>query len=184
MGAVLIAGFRLATHMRANITALQSASTLQTYPAAMAQQLNALRDRLEARAYSGQALADVRSTVQHFDDDLARLGAGGYIRSQELDQAMLLWHQYGPVINPVVTFTGQPYVDSDEAGSSLSKEGRTHYANVKRAQLFATENQKILQGQLTAVATQLQQAASDAARKEAPSAYWVARKARPRTNPR
>ena len=46
MGAVLIAGFRLATQMRANITALQSASMLQTYPATMTQQFNALRDRL------------------------------------------------------------------------------------------------------------------------------------------
>lgn len=163
MGAVLIAGFRLATHMRANITALQSASMLQTYPGAMAQQLNALRDRLEARAYSGQALADLRLTVQRFDDDLGKLGTGGYLRSQELDQALLLWHQYGPVVNPVVAFAGQPYLDSDAAGSSLSKEGRIHYANVKRAQLFATENQKGLQNQLTAVATELQQSASDAA---------------------
>ena len=57
MGAVLIAGFRLATQMRANITALQTASMLQTYPDAISQQLNSLRDRLEARAYAGQALA-------------------------------------------------------------------------------------------------------------------------------
>lgn len=32
MGAVLIMGFRLATHMRANITALQTASALQNSP--------------------------------------------------------------------------------------------------------------------------------------------------------
>src|ERR1700731_2779606 len=76
MGAVLIAGFRLATQMRANIAALQSASMLQTYPGAMAQQLNSLRDRLEARAYAGQALADLRATVQHFDHDLDQLASG------------------------------------------------------------------------------------------------------------
>ena len=46
--------------MRTNITALQTASTLQTYPAAISQQLNSLRDRLEARAYSGQALSDLK----------------------------------------------------------------------------------------------------------------------------
>src|SRR4030088_3389370 len=163
MGAVLIAGFRLATQMRANITALQSASVLQTYPAAMSQQFNALRDRLESRAYAGQALADLKATVQHFDSELDKLSPSGYVQSAELDQALLLWHQYGPVVNPVVQFSGQPYVDSDDAGSSFSKEGRTYYADVKRAQLFATDNQKGLQAQLAAVATQLQKAASDAA---------------------
>lgn len=163
MGAVLIAGFRLATQTRANITALQMASMLQTYPGAMTQQLNSLRDRLESRAYAGQAMADVKATVQRFDQDLDRLSTSGSAQSAELDQALLLWHQYSPVVNPVVQFTGQPYVDSDDAGSSFSKEGRTYYADVKRAQLFAAENQKALQTQLAAVAAQLQKNASDAA---------------------
>ncbi|MFL6602019.1 MAG: ATP-binding protein [Steroidobacteraceae bacterium] len=161
MGAVLIAGFRLATQMRANITALQTASVLQTYPAAMSQQFNALRDRLESRAYAGQALTDLKATVQRFDSELAQLSTN--VESAELDQALLLWHQYNPVVNPVVQFSGQPYVESDDAGSSFSKEGRTYYADVKRAQLFATDNQKGLQSQLAAVATQLQKDSSDAA---------------------
>ncbi len=163
MGAVLIAGFRLATQMRANITALQTASMLQTYPAAMTQQFNALRDRLESRAYAGQALSDLKSTVQKFDSDLDSLASGGAVQSAELDQALLLWHQYNPVVTPVVSFNGQPYVESDDAGSSFSKEGRTYYADVKRAQLFAVDNQKGLQTQLATVATQLQKASSDAA---------------------
>jgi len=108
LGLVLLAGFRVATQMRTNITALQTASTLQTYPAAISQQLNSLRDRLEARAYSGQALSDLKATVKRFDQDLEQLGTSGTIESTDLDQALLLWHQYGPVVNPVVTFTGQP----------------------------------------------------------------------------
>ena len=70
MGAVLLMGFRLATHMRVEIAALQTASRLQTYPVEIARQLNALRDRLEVRAYSGQALADLQGTVKRFDEDL------------------------------------------------------------------------------------------------------------------
>jgi two-component system, chemotaxis family, sensor kinase CheA len=163
MGAVLIAGFRLATQMRANITALQTASVLQTYPAAMSQQFNTLRDRLEARAYAGQALTDLKASVLRFESELDKLSTSGYVQSAELDQALLLWHQYAPVVNPVIQFTGQPYVDSDDAGSSFSKEGKAYYADVKRAQLFATDNQKGLQAQLAAVATQLQKSASDAA---------------------
>src|SRR5579871_5406916 len=163
MGAVLIAGFRLATQMRANITALQAASVLQTYPATITQQFNALRDRLESRAYSGQALADLKSTVVHFNAELSKLNSNGAVQSTELDQALLIWHQYEPVVNPVVDFTGQPYIESDDAGSSFSKDGRQYYADVKRGQLFATDNQKSLQTQLAAVATELQSSASDGA---------------------
>jgi two-component system, chemotaxis family, sensor kinase CheA len=163
MGAVLFVGFRLATQMRANIVALQTASSLQTYPDDITQQLTSLRDRLEARAYSGQALADLQATVRRFDRQLKELNASAYTRSPELNRALQLWHEYGPVIEPVVTFNGQPYVDSDTAGSSLSRDGRAHYAEVKRAQLFAIDNAKALQGQLATLATTLQKSSSDAA---------------------
>ncbi len=161
MGGVLIAGFRLATQMNANVTALQTASVLQTYPNTIASQLNSLRDRLEARAYAGQALADVRATVERFDKDMKQLG--DFSSSQQITQALSLWQQYGPVVDPVVDFTGQPYVDSDESGSILSTEGKTHYADVKRAQLFAHENSKRLQTLLAGVATRLQTDASTGA---------------------
>lgn len=160
MGGVLIAGFRLATHMTANIGALQTASTLQAYPNMIAQQLTSLRDRLEGRAYAGQALADLKATAERFDRDLKQLGAGVLASSSQLDRAMLLWHQYGPVVDPVVAFSGQPYVDSDETGSSFSKEGLSHYGDVKRAQLFARENAGRLQTQLAEVASKLQATAS------------------------
>jgi len=148
MGLVLIWGFRLATHMRTNITALQTASTLQTYPEEISHQLNALRDRLEVRAYSGQALADLQASVKRFDHELRLLSLSVDADSQQLGHALVLWHQYAPVLEPVVSFNGQPYVDSDNAGSLLSREGREHYAAVKRAQLFASENERPLQTQL------------------------------------
>jgi len=131
MGGVLIAGFRLATQMNANVSALQTASVLQTYPNTIAAQLNSLRDRLESRAYAGQALADLHASVDKFDKELKhRVDLSD---TQQSQQALQLWAQYGPVIEPVVTFNGQPYSDSDESGSALSREGRVHYADVKRA---------------------------------------------------
>jgi two-component system, chemotaxis family, sensor kinase CheA len=163
MGAVLFVGFRLATQMRTNITALQTASALQNYPDTITQQLTSLRDRLEARAYSGQALEDLQGTVRRFDRQLKELNASGSVNSPELTRALQLWHEYGPVLEPVVSFNAQPYVDSDTSGSSLSREGRQHYAEVKRAQLFATDNAKVLQAQLVTLATSLQHDASDAA---------------------
>ena len=163
MGLALVWGFRLATHMRTNIVALQTASTLQNYPEEMSHQLNALRDRLEVRAYSGQALADLQATVRRFDQELRVLSASIDGDSPQLGHALLLWNQYAPVLEPVVAFGGQPYVDSDTTGSSLSREGREHYAAVKRAQLFASENARPLQTQLATLATSLQRTSSDGA---------------------
>jgi two-component system chemotaxis sensor kinase CheA len=163
MGAVLVMGFRLATHMRSDITALQTASRLQAYPEEISRQLATLRDRLEVRAYAGQALADLQATVKRLDHELRQLGGSGAIDSPQLGRALLLWHQYAPVIDPVVAFNGQPYVDSDTSGSALSREGRQHYAEVKRAQLFAADNAPALQEQLAGLATSLQHTASDAA---------------------
>lgn len=160
LGGVLIAGFRLATQVTANVTALQAASALQTYPALLSQHLNSLRDRLEARAYAGQALADLRATAEAFDRDLQKLGKEESSRSQQLQNATEVWKQYGPVLNPVVAFTDQPYVDSDERGSVLSRAGRVHYADVKRAQLFARENAGKLSGLLETLAVHLQDEAS------------------------
>jgi hypothetical protein len=123
MGGVLIAGFRLATQMTANIGAMQTASTLQSYPNMIAQQLTSLRDRLEGRAYAGQALTDLKTTTERFDGDLKQLATGDFGKAPQIGRAILLWHQYGPVIDPVVGFHDQPYVESDEAGSSFSKAG-------------------------------------------------------------
>ena len=55
MGFVLFVGVRLATHLRADIIALQTSSTLQNYPAEISRQLNTLRDRLEVRAVNVHA---------------------------------------------------------------------------------------------------------------------------------
>src|SRR3984885_8777196 len=163
MGVVLVFGFRLATHMRAEITALQAASTLQTYPDEISHQLNSLRDRLEVRAYSGKALTDLQETVKHFDQELKQINAAGEMDSPQLARALLLWHEYGPVLDPVIAFDGQPYVDSDSGGSALSREGREHYAQVKRAQLFASDNARPLQAQLSSLTTTLQHTSSEAA---------------------
>jgi two-component system, chemotaxis family, sensor kinase CheA len=163
MGLVLIMGFRLATHMRADISALQSASALQTYPEEIAHQLNTLRDRLEVRAYSGQALKDLQGTVKSFDQDLKKLSAATDHDSPQLGHALQMWREYGPVLEPVITFAGQPYQDSDSSGSALSREGREHYAQVKRAQLYATDNAPALRQQLVTLASTLQHTASDAA---------------------
>jgi len=160
MGVILLLGSRLATQVTRDVSALETASGLAAYPAILGQELNALRDRLEERAYQGQALADLRATAEGFGRDLQRLEHADLGTSTELAQAEQLWAEYAPVLDPVTGFSGQPYVDTDATGSALSKLGREHYANVKRAQLFAHDNSERLSTLLGALAARLQGEAS------------------------
>jgi two-component system, chemotaxis family, sensor kinase CheA len=162
MGGVLLVGSRQATRVTMDVGGLQTASGLQAYPAILNEQLAALRDRLEERAYSGQALADLRSTTESINRDLQRLDVARFGHSSELTEAMRMWREYAPVLDPVTSFDGQPYVDTD-AGSSLSRQGREYYANVKRAQLFARENSSRLHTLLEALSSQLQSEATSQA---------------------
>ena len=159
MGGVLLIGSRQATRVTVNVGGLQTASGLQAYPAILNEQLAALRDRLEERAYAGQALADLKATTDSINHDLERLSAAPLGRSTELTEAMRMWREYAPVLDPVTSFDGQPYVDTD-AGSSLSREGRDYYASVKRAQLFARENSARLRTLLGALSWRLQSEAT------------------------
>jgi signal transduction histidine kinase len=162
MGVVLLFGYRLVTHIRASINALQAASALQSYPEEISGKLSALCDRLEARADSGQALADLQNTVRRFERDFGQLSDSGN-DSPQLARALWLWHQYRLVIDPVISFTGQPYVDSVTAETTFSPKGREHYAAAERAHQFAADNAKALQAQLMNLAATIQDTSSDAA---------------------
>ena len=163
MGVVLLVGSRLANRVTVDVRGLQTASELQSYPSILDQQLSTLRDRLEDRAYVGQALADVKSTTESLNRDLAELGAARLGRSRELSQANELWSEYSPVLAPVTSFSGEPYVDTDAGGSTLSRDGRQYYASVKRAQLFARETSGRLRTLLGALASRLQAESTDEA---------------------
>jgi len=162
MGLVLLFGYRLVTHIRASINALQAASALQSYPEEISGQLSALCDRLEARADSGQALADLQNTVRRFERDFGQLSDSGN-DSPQLARALWLWRQYRQVIDPVISFTGQPYMDSVNAETTFSPKGREHYAAAERAHQFAADNAKALQTQLLNLAATIQDTSSDAA---------------------
>ena len=159
MAGVLTAGFRLASRMKESFADLQTASALQWQSSLIEQQLASLRVRLESRAYAGQTLSEFGSAIETFDRDLEGLASasGG---SAQVDRARLLWQQHRPVLEPVKDFSGQPYVDSEERGSSLSRAGVTLYGDVKRAQSFVRENTRELQSLLAGATSELQDRAS------------------------
>jgi signal transduction histidine kinase len=162
MSLVLVFGYRLVTHIRSSINALQAASALQSYPEEISSRLNSLCDRLEARADSGQALADLQNTVGRFDRDFVQLSDSGN-GSPQVARALWLWHQYRLVIDPVISFVGQPYLTSATAETMFSPEGREHYAAAERAHQYAEDNAKPLQVQLMDLAATIMRSSSDAA---------------------
>ncbi|HET9106178.1 MAG TPA: ATP-binding protein [Steroidobacteraceae bacterium] len=162
MGLALLAGFRLATQIRSSITALQTASELQTYPSVLTQQLTALRQRLETREYTGQAHEELAGTVARFNSDIRRLTKRSDAQSPQLKDAARMWKAYRPVLAPILAFSGEPYVDTD-SGSSLSASGRMYYGNVRQAQLLAKQNVGQLHRLLTAVTGSLERQTSGAA---------------------
>jgi len=162
MGLALLAGFRLATQIRSSITALQAASELQTFPGVIAQQLTALRERLETREYTGQAHGELAGTVQRFNDDIQLLTKRGDTQSPQLRAAVQLWQAYSPVLAPIIAFSGEPYIDTD-SGSSLSESGKMYYDSVRQAQLLAKQNVGRLHRLLTAESSTLETQTSGAA---------------------
>jgi signal transduction histidine kinase len=162
MGLVLLSGYRLVTHIRTSVNALQAASTLESYPEEIAGLLSALCDRLEARADSSQALADLQNNVRRFDKDFEQLAESGN-DSQQLARALQQWHQYRQVLDPVVSFTGKPYVNSVNLETTFSPEGRGYYAAAERAHEFAVDNTKTLQTEIINLAATILHTSSDAA---------------------
>ncbi|MGH8150964.1 MAG: ATP-binding protein [Steroidobacteraceae bacterium] len=164
MGAVLLVGSRLARRVTVDVSALQTASALESYPSMLDEQLSSLRDRLEERSYAAQALADLKATTRSFDRDLGRLAHDPLGDTADLQQATQLWRQYAPVLAPVTSFSGEPYVDTD-SGTVFSPAGRDHYASVKRAQLFVRQNSPQLHALLGSLASALQNGATSDARR-------------------
>lgn len=161
MVVVLIAGFRLATQIRGSVDALQKTSVLQTYPAVISQQLTALLQRLDTLEYTGHVHGELVGAVHDFNERFTA------VQNRSLDaaairQAESLWRAYKPVLEPVLTFSGEPY-DDTASGSSLSSTGRKYYDQVRRAEIFAQENAPLLHRRLAAVSASLQARTSAAA---------------------
>ena len=155
MGLVLIAGFRLATQIRANVGTLQQASELEAYPSAISEQLTALRQRLDTLEYTGHVHGELASSVRGFNRDFTALEHQKGIDPTAMRAAVALWTNYTPVLAKVLSYHGEPYSDT-ATNSSLSRSGRVFYAHVRRAELFAQANAAALHRELAVVSASLQ----------------------------
>jgi signal transduction histidine kinase/PAS domain-containing protein len=162
MSLVLIIGFRLATQIRASVAMLQQASELEAYPAVVAEQLTALRQRLDTLEYTGHVHAELAASVRGFDRDFGALEHQRALDPAAMRAATRLWRSYAPVLAPVLTYQGEPYSDT-ATSSALSRSGRVFYAHVRRAELFTAGHSAALHRELAAVSGALQAQTSSAA---------------------
>ena len=162
LGTALGTGFRLATRLREDIAAVQTASTLQAYPRELLREVSGLRERLEVRAYVGRSLATLRGSTHDFGVRLRALAAIDHDPAQ-LASVQRRWRGYRDELAPVLGFRGEPYVDSDAAATRLSGDGHRLYARIERARLYALANARGFDADLATVTRGLQSSASAAA---------------------
>jgi len=157
IGLVLVPGYRLADQLSADTAALKLASEQRGQPAAIAKSLLAIRERLGSRAFVGQAVKDLGSAVQNFEQSLAQLKPSAAGTSAELREIESLWSDYRKALDPVAGFEGLPYRDSDAVGTQLNSRGRQLLKDTRQAIKSSREGTDRLNSALSAIGTSLEQ---------------------------
>ncbi len=156
IGLVLVPGYRLAAQLSADTAALKLASEQRGQPIAIAKSLLAIRDRLGARAFVGQAVKDLSGAVQNFDQSLAQLKPSAAGTSADLREVERLWSEYRKALDPVAGFEGLPYRDSDSVGTQLNSRGRQLLQDTRQAIKSSREGTDRLNTALSAIGTSLE----------------------------
>lgn len=157
IGLVLVPGYRVADQLAADTAALKLASEQRGQPAAIAKSLAAIRDRLGSRDFVGQAVKDLGSSMQSFDQSLAQLKLSAAGNSTELLAIESLWSDYRKVLDPVAGFEGLPYRDSYSAGTQLNSSGRQLQKDARLAVKSSRATTDRLDSALSAVSASLEQ---------------------------
>jgi two-component system, chemotaxis family, sensor kinase CheA len=157
IGLVLVPGYRVADQLAADTAALKLASEQRGQPAAIAKSLAAIRDRLGSRDFVGQAVKDLGSSMQNFDQSLAQLKLSAAGNSTELLAIESLWSDYREVLDPVAGFEGLPYRDSYSAGTQLNSSGRQLQKDARQAVKSSRATTDRLDSALSAVSASLEQ---------------------------
>jgi two-component system, chemotaxis family, sensor kinase CheA len=156
IGLVLVPGYRVADQLAADTAALKLASEQRGQPAAIAKSLAAIRDRLGSRDFVGQAVKDLGSSMQNFDQSLAQLKLSAAGNSTELLAIESLWSDYRKVLDPVAGFEGLPYRDSYSAGTQLNSSGRQLQKDARQAVKSSRATTDRLDSALSAVSASLE----------------------------
>jgi two-component system, chemotaxis family, sensor kinase CheA len=174
LAVVLVPGLELASEVAESSTALKLLGEQQRHPTLIRAALESVHDRLGDRGYVQESLDQLRASSGKLDAALhemtvprpvswfalsADTGATGAPMAGKHAAALLdNWARELVVLKPVLAFQGVPYQDNESTGTALNDSGRELERDVNAALRTSRHVLPVLDGELTAIAGELQTA--------------------------
>jgi len=172
LAVVLVPGLELASEVAESSTALKLLGEQQRHPALIGAALESVHNRLGDRGYVQESLDQLRASTSKLDAALhamtvprpvswfalsADTGATGAPMAGKHAAGLLdNWARELVVLKPVVAFQGVPYQDNESTGTALNDSGRELERNVNAALRTSRHVLPVLDGELTAIAGELE----------------------------
>jgi two-component system chemotaxis sensor kinase CheA len=169
---VLVPGLELASEVADSSTALKLLGEQQRHPMLIRAALESVHDRLGTRGYIQESLDQVRASAGKLDAALHEMTAarpvswfaltadtgatGAPIAGKHAAALLELWTKEQEVLEPVLGFHGVPYQDNESTGTDLNENGRQLERDVGVALRTSRHTLPLLDGELTAIAVELQ----------------------------
>jgi len=132
IAAVLMPSYRVASELADSTAALRLVSAQGSQAELLLRSIAAVRDRLEAGGYVGQALKEVTTRARDFDAGLERMSQSKALDSAEIEAVRRTWAGYRAGLAGIEGFDGIPYTDSD-TGTQLNADGRALLGSAREA---------------------------------------------------
>ncbi len=162
IGVVLVPSYRLATELADNTAASRLVSSQGLQAELLLGGIAAVRDRLEAGAYVGRAVNDVRARADAFEEGLGRMEQSSLLDAADVAAVRRTWTEYRAGLAGVAAFDGIPYTDSD-TGTRLNESGRKLLVQAREALGVGRASTPQLTRSLTAAGARLEQGAVERA---------------------
>jgi two-component system chemotaxis sensor kinase CheA len=169
---VLVPGLELAGEVAESSTALKLLGEQQRHPTLIRAALESVHDRLGTRGYIQESLDQVRASSAKLDAALREMtvprpvswfaltadtgATGSAIAGKHAAVLLDSWTREQAVLEPVLAFHGVPYQDRESTGTELNDNGRQLERDVGAALRASRRTLPVLDGELTAIAADLQ----------------------------
>jgi HPt (histidine-containing phosphotransfer) domain-containing protein/PAS domain-containing protein len=169
---VLVPGLELASEVADSSTALKMLGEEQRHPTLIRAALESMHERLGQHGYIQESLDQLRTSSNQLDRAMhemtkprpvnwfafmAGTGASGApIAGKHAAQLLDGWSRERAVLNPVLAYRGVPYQDNESTGTNLNASGRQLDLDVSAALRTSRHVLPVLDGELTAIAGELQ----------------------------
>jgi len=172
-GAVLIPGFELATELGDTTSALKFVAEQQRNADLLRVSLDSVHDRLASRGYIQPPINRLKDGAKRFDaamQSLAEARPATLLSSLSQDRTSIavptmlqhadaiqdIWTRERHVLEPILSFDGIPYRDSEATGTELNDKGRKLADYVESATPATRHALALLDKQLDQVGAELQ----------------------------